>query len=150
MLRMKIRAFRLVLIAMFAIFAVAMLAPRSYANPWVSTYDIYDNPTDVFEPGDIVRIKAYSNFVPYDIIVKDPNGVTIWNDTSSNKAYSKDVPGITTTLGWWSVQAGTAETHFAIAWYHVIPEIPLGVLAVLGTCFAGLAFHKIRITKTEK
>jgi hypothetical protein len=129
----------------------AIVVKKSVKNPvitsWVITYDIFDNPTDVFDLGDTVRIKAYSEMTPYNIYVMDPSNVTIWSDVSLTPNYSKDVATITTTLGWWHIKIGCESVPFAVAWYHVIPELPLGVLGALAACFAGLSIKKIRHRK---
>ena len=154
MYTVKGRTTKLILLVLLGCLAVVTIVSQSYAvepdNPMVWTLDVLDNPTEVFAIGDIVRIKAYSHYYPYDILVNDQNNVTVWSDTSNAADYTMDVPGITTALGWWNIQAGTTETHFAVAWYHVIPEMPLGVVGVLFACFAGLGVHKIRRTKAAK
>jgi len=77
--------------------------------PWIETYDTSDNPTHVFDLGDTVRIKAHSDTTPYYIFVEDPNGVVVFADTSNTTDYSQDVPGITTTPGWWNITLVTQQ-----------------------------------------
>lgn len=112
-------------------------------NPGVATYKADGTQTDVFNVGEQVNITAYSASTPYDIEVKTPGGTTIYTDTSNTARYSKLVSGITTTLGGeFEVSAGSSSTHYAVAWYTVIPEV--GVAAVLTACLAGLGIHRIR------
>jgi hypothetical protein len=138
-------------LALFIVLAFTTLAPNVYAdgNPWVATFKEDGTPSDVFDIGEKVNITAYSASVPYDIIVKDSDGVTRYTDTSSTPRYSKIISGITDKLGWWEVTAGSAETYYASAWYKVIPEVPLGVVAVLTACFAGLGVKRLRVRRKE-
>ncbi|UCG45135.1 MAG: hypothetical protein JSV58_07145 [Candidatus Bathyarchaeota archaeon] len=151
---MKRRAIKLVLVAMLVCVGIVTMVTQSYADvdpdTSVWTYDIYDNPTDVFNIGETVRIKANSKYYPYEIWVEDPYGTEIWSDTSYAELYTMDVNGITTSPGWWTVKASSTEARIAVAWYHVIPEMPLGVIGVLFACFAGLGIHKIRRVKASE
>jgi hypothetical protein len=141
----------LVSFVFFMVFAFITLAPNVYAdgNPWVATFKEDGTPSDVFDIGEKVNITAYSASTPYDIIVKDSDGVTRYTDTSSTPRYSKVISGITDKLGWWEVKAGSAATFYASAWYKVIPEVPLGVVAVLTACFAGLGVKQLRRRRKE-
>ncbi len=130
-------------------FILVVFTPLAHAEaPWVKTYDTGNTPTEVFDIGDTVRIKAYSYMTPYRIVVKDTDGVTIFTDISHTESYSRDVTGITTTLGWWTITLWGVyplhEIRYAVGWYHVIPEVPIGILAVTAACFAGLAFKRIQ------
>lgn len=106
-LKMKSSTFRyatLLVASCFLVLVLSVFTPLAHApSPWVKTYDTSDNPTTVFDLGDIVRIKAYSDITPYYIYVEDPTGITVFTDTSNTASYSKDVTGITTTLGAWNI-----------------------------------------------
>lgn len=109
---------------LFLLVTLSCLVTKVSAS-WVSIYDVDDNPTDCFMWGETLRIKAYSRYTPYEVVVNDPNNVTVWSDTSYAEFYMKDVTGITTKLGWWSIRVGTPETHFAVAWYWLGGEVSL-------------------------
>jgi len=112
-------------------------------NPGVATYKADGTQSDIFNVGEQVNITAYSASTPYNIEVT-LDGTPTYTDTSNTRRYSKLITGITTTLGEYQVTAGSSSTHYAVAWYTVIPETPLGVAAVLTACLAGLGIHRIR------
>jgi len=115
------------------------LIPCGYANPNVYTAKEDGTPTDTFSMGEKVRIIAYSsNPCPYEIVVTDSDGVVRFTDTSDVPNYENVVPGITDKPGWWEVKAGTVSTYYGIAFYNVIPEVPLGTLAAVVACFSAL------------
>ena len=130
-----------ILAAVLLISCGAVIQPVQCAN--VVTFKADGTWSDVFNVGEQVNITAYSASTPYNIAVKNPSGITIFTDTSSTPRYSKLVSGITTTLGGeYEVSAGNSATHYAVAWYTVIPEV--GVAAVLTACLAGLGIHRLR------
>jgi len=112
-------------------------------NPGVATYKADGTQSDIFNVGEQVNITAYSASTPYDIEVT-LDGTPIYTHTSDTRRYTELITGITTTLGEYQVTAGSSSTHYAVAWYTVIPETPLGVAAVLTACLAGLGIHRIR------
>lgn len=113
--------------------------PYGYANPNVYTAKEDGTITDTFAMGEKVRIIAYSsNPCPYEVVVTDSDGVVRFTDTSNVPNYDKVVTGITDKPGWWEVKAGTTFTHYGIALYNVIPEVPLGTLAAVAACFSAL------------
>lgn len=115
-------------------------------NPCVYTYDgIPTQICDTFDIGSNIGIIAYSVNTPYNIKVYDPDGGDpVWTDTSDQPLYDSGlVGGLTNKLGEWRVEAGPASSGFAVALYHVIPGMPLGVMAVLSACFAGLGTKRL-------
>jgi len=131
----RLRGLTLLSLTILMIFSLTTLAPsvvRGGGNPWVATFREDGLPSDVFNKGEKVNITAYSsNPLPYEVIVKDSDGLIRYTDKSYTPRYSKVVSDITDKLGWWEVEAGSATTHYASAWYTVIPEVPLGTIAVL-------------------
>lgn len=126
---------------------ILALAPNAYANPNVSTYNEDGTLTDRFIMGEKVRIIAYSSYPepPYEIIVIDPDGITRFTDTSNFTNYDSGLlSGITDKPGWWEVKAGKAGIKYGTAWYNVVPEVPLGTLSILITCFAALGISTFR------
>jgi hypothetical protein len=126
-----------------------ILTPNAYAgNPSVATYDATTGALkEVFEIGEDVNITAYSESTPYEIIVKDSDGMTRFTDESDTPRYSKIISGITDKLGWWEVIAGSESTYYASAWYKVVPETPLGVIAILFACFASLGIRRYHLKR---
>jgi len=138
---------------LLAFMFIASAPQRTLAeeNPMVWVEDEDGNIRELFYIGEEVRIKAYSRTTPYDIYVYDPDGNVHHYWESNTQNYDSGlIDDITDELGWWEVQAGTATTRYASAWYEVIHEVPLGVATALTTCFAGLGLGLLRQRRQER
>jgi len=147
---------KLLIVGLFLLVIVPYLSTVVLANPLVYTDDLDDATDDYFEyQGETVRIMSYSGSAPYTInVYRSPTGqsyptpvytgpwifvtsytvtTTGWNQTDLTSVSN---PGTT----WWKVEI--AGTH-ATGTYFVIPQVPLGIITVLITCFATLGLHRL-------
>ena len=120
-------------------------------NPWVKTLTPDGQYCTTFNIGDPVRVVAFSDKKPYDVLVYEPGpseeelGPLRYSYTVQvgEEDFDKVLTDISDRLGWWAVKAGSASTRFATAWYEVIPGTPLGVVAALSACFASLGTKRL-------
>jgi hypothetical protein len=112
----------------------------------VGTYDTAGAPKTTFNLGEDVRIIATSTDKPITIKVYDPDNVTVYSDSVNSKTYDKTISGITTKLGYYTVEAsspvaGTKRTNFSTVFYNVIPEAPLGTASIAIVGLSALGFY---------
>lgn len=131
-------------------------------TPQVHAASIYTAKADgtiisTFEMGEKVRIVAYSGSLPFEIIIKDPNGVTRHRETVYTLEYNKTLSEITDQAGWWEVtmreggeitpralSADPTSTHYLTSFNNVIPEVPLGTLSILIAFLAAFGISLFR------
>jgi hypothetical protein len=122
-----------------------VLASRS-GDPTLHTYNaVTGAPQSTFNLNSLVNITAYSP-CDYAILVLRPDSTsfTIYNTTvgpttlfTGGATYSALRSDLSTELGTWDLVLGDTHVDFVVAYIHVIPFAPLGVVGILGACFVG-------------
>lgn len=134
-------------LSILAVLVVVSAAPSAYAegNPWVRLTKTDSTETDTFLVGEDVVIEAYHS-KDYTIKVYDPNNNLLWSATSSAGKYGPTtVSGITPFVADdYYIQIEDTIKTYDVGGYFVIPEVPLGVAAVLTACFVGLGINRLR------
>jgi hypothetical protein len=130
-------------ILLFLIVVVISFTPQVHA---ASMYTTRADGTIIstFEMGEKVGIVAHSGSLPFEIIIKDPEGVIRHRETVYALNYDKILSGITDQPGWWEVtmresgeiapralSADPTSTQYLTSFNNVIPEVPLGTLSIL-------------------
>lgn len=123
-------------------------------NPCVVFYNEAEEITDTFNLNEPIKIVTYSKLgadESYEIKIYKPNNPTpVFTHTSTESLHTiGPTTEYTDTLGEWTVEAGTTATGFAVGLYYVIPGMPLGVVAVLSACFAGLGTNRLLRSRKE-
>ena len=156
---MRKRTFAVLSLLLFTVVIISTI-PHVYAAT-VYTAKEDGTITQTFEMGDTVRIIAHSTTVPCDIIVKGPNGLTRYKETTSSVNYDKVLSGITTEPGWWIVEvhprggvkplatpeAEVTSTPYLTSYNNVVPEAPLGTISIFISFFAALGISLFRKKK---
>lgn len=141
---------------------LAVLVPYGRADPGPPTIyveDFDDSSWDYFEyPGEKVGIHAYTGFSPYEIrVYRSPGGqsypgpytgawISVKNITVTTSGwFHGNYSDISSPGGtWWKAQIYVDGTPYESATFFVIPEVPLGVAAVLAACLASLGVKRLR------
>jgi len=153
------RKFILVSLISLSIFMfTALTLQANAAVVGIGTFDASTGePKSTFEIGEDILVIVISSDWPITLTLTLPDGSTRnlgtydWDGTTN-------VEGIPAYMGVWdditehpgsyelkaeSTVAELGETQYAVTPYHVIPEAPLGVAAVLTACFAGFWIQQV-------
>lgn len=117
--------------------------------------DTAGNPKSKFDLGEPVRIKFNSTSTPINLTIYDPSNTKIHSQKYYSTVNDITFNDITTQLGWYTVTAsspipGAPPTiyNFAVTYYQVVPEVPLGT--AVATTTLGLALVTFGIFKRRK
>jgi hypothetical protein len=134
------------IVLVFVLFITISIVKSQEEDPIVKIYDsTFTTETDYFSSCPVtVGIKTYSAGSPYDVILVKPNGVEITLATGVTAGVWHSFTYTCDQTGWWAAKAGSNTVPFGIGTFFVIPEVPLGVVTALATCFAGLGVKQIR------
>ena len=112
----------------------------------VGVYDASGTLREIFGVGEDIRIIASSSDKPITIVILDPDGIVVHTETVDAYDYNKILSGLTTKLGWYTVEASSpidiVRKNYGCTFFHVIPEIPLGTLGSLATLILGLGYWR--------
>jgi hypothetical protein len=115
-------------------------------DPTLNTYNAVTGvPQSTFNLNELVNITAYSAY-DYAILVLRPDSTSfmIYNTTAGpttlftgGATYTAVRSDLSNELGTWDLVLGDTHVDFVVAYVHVIPFAPLGVVGILGACFVG-------------
>ncbi len=114
---------------------------------------------DIFQLNEQIHIKGFSQHKPYNMTLTDPDNIVQyqWNFIGTTFFDSGLLStNATNKLGVWTINLyedvlgppGTPVEHkIGVGTYNVIPEATLGVIGLLGACFAGFGLKSLRVKK---
>jgi len=126
--------------------SLAQSALADTVPPTLHTYNaVTGAPQSTFSLNELVNITGYADY-DYVILVLRPDSTNfmIYNTTAGptslftgGATYTAIRSDLSTELGTWDLVLGDTRLEITVAYVHVIPFAPLGVVGILGACFVG-------------